>query len=136
MEDAWPEFERLARESRNDVRVQPARSEDGRRALETLRVTTQSAVGALALHTEITLIGDGWLRLRGAGGRITRCRLTSLGEGELPLAVDHGLVIAYDVVGGFFAVDGGGLGGPRGEVRYLAPDTLEWEGTTLGHGDW
>jgi Protein of unknown function DUF2625 len=54
----------------------------------------------------------------------------------LPLDIADGLLVAYDIVGGFFAIDGGGLGGEQGEVRYLAPETLQWEGTERGHGDW
>jgi hypothetical protein len=136
VDDVWPEFERLAREARNRVEVRPARADDGRRVLETLRVTTRSALGALALHTEITLVDHGWIRLLGAGGPDTRCSLLGLNGNGLPLDPGEGFVIAYDVVGGFFAIDGGGLGGDHGEVRYLAPDTLEWEGTELGQGDW
>ena len=135
-DDVWSEFQRAAAAARNLVEIRPARPEDGRRALEALGVTTRSALGAFALHTEITLVDHGWIRLLGAGGANTGCSLLSLGHDELPLALADGLVVAYDIVGGFFAVDGGGLGGKRGEVRYLAPDTLRWESTERGYGDW
>jgi Protein of unknown function DUF2625 len=39
------------------------------------------------------------------------------------------------VVGGFFAVDGGGLGLERGKVCYFAPGTLAWESTHLGYSE-
>ena len=137
VDDVWPEFQRLAAEARNPVEMRPARPADGRRVLEALRVTTRSALGTFALHTEITLIDHGWIRLLGSGGPDTRCSLLGLDRHGLPLDLADGLVVAYDIVGGFFAIDGGGLGGEQGEVRYLAPDTLEWEGTTeQGHGDW
>ena len=32
-----------------------------------------------------------------------------------------------DVIGGFFALDGGALGPGKGHVFYFAPDTLSWE---------
>jgi len=35
--------------------------------------------------------------------------------------------VADDAIGGFFAIDGGGLGKSPGKVYYWAPDTLEWE---------
>lgn len=35
--------------------------------------------------------------------------------------------MADDAIGGFFAIDGGGLGKSPGKVYYWAPDTLEWE---------
>lgn len=31
------------------------------------------------------------------------------------------------MIGGFFALDGGGLGGKVGSMFYFAPDTLRWE---------
>src|SRR3954452_1502336 len=136
VEDAWPELEREAEMARNRVEIHPARPEDGRRVLEALAVTTRSALGTFALHTAITLVDYGWVRLLGAGGQSTRCSLVGLDGEGLPLDPAVGVVVAYDVVGGFFAIDGGGLGGEHGEVRYLAPDTLEWEGTERGHGDW
>jgi hypothetical protein len=136
VDDVWPEYERVAVEARNHVEIHPASPEDGGRVLEALGVTTRSALGTFALHTTITLVDHGWVRLLGAGGPNTRCSLVGLDGDGLPLDLAVGLVVAYDVVGGFFAIDGGGLGGEHGEVRYLAPDTLEWEGTELGHGDW
>lgn len=45
------------------------------------------------------------------------------------------LLIADDVLGGFFAIDGGGLGLQSGKVCYLAPDTLTWENTGLSYSD-
>jgi hypothetical protein len=88
------------------------------------------------LHTEITLVDDGWLRILAAGGPTTACSLLSLDRSNPPLDLAIGLVVAFDVAGGFFAIDGGGLGGKAGEISDMAPDTLEWQGTELGHGDW
>jgi len=45
-------------------------------------------------------------------------------------------VVAYDVIGGFFAVNGGGIGPDRGVVYYYAPDSLEWEGLGLQYSAW
>ncbi len=42
--------------------------------------------------------------------------------------------MAYDVLGGVFAVDGGGLGVAPGEVCYRGPDTLQWISLGAGHG--
>lgn len=44
--------------------------------------------------------------------------------------------MATDVLGGQFAVDGGGLGGDPGEVHYFGPDTLSWTPLGLGHSAW
>ena len=45
------------------------------------------------------------------------------------------LEVGRDILGGIFAVNGGGLAGGVGNVHYFAPDTLDWEDLGLGHGD-
>jgi hypothetical protein len=58
--------------------------------------------------------------------------MAALGDaGEAPPHV----VIAYDILGGTFAVNGGGLPCDMGEVAYFAPDTLTWQGLGQGHSD-
>jgi hypothetical protein len=135
-EDVWPDVQRWAEGGRNDVELRPARDEDGERTLEALGVTTRSVLGAFARHAEIGLVDRGWIRLLGAGGPDTACSLLGLGGSEPGLDVEVGLIVAFDVVGGFFAIDGGGLGGTPGEVLYLPPDTLRWEGDGERHGEW
>ena len=45
------------------------------------------------------------------------------------------LLVADDVIGGFFAINGGAFEGERGNVFYRAPDTLEWEDLERGFTD-
>jgi hypothetical protein len=45
------------------------------------------------------------------------------------------LLVADDVVGGFFAMNGGAFEGQLGNIFYLAPDTLEWEDLEMGYAD-
>ncbi|WP_390814338.1 DUF2625 family protein [Bremerella alba] len=44
-------------------------------------------------------------------------------------------LIADDVAGGFFAINGGKLGEDVGNVYYWAPDDLDWEPLELGYSD-
>ena len=49
------------------------------------------------------------------------------------------MLVADDVLGGFFAINGGGLPGNPGDMVYLPPDTLQWEPMAMGHStfvDW
>ena len=43
------------------------------------------------------------------------------------------LLVAFDVLGGRFAVNGGRLSGKPGEVCYFGPDTLTWAPIGGGH---
>jgi hypothetical protein len=45
------------------------------------------------------------------------------------------LLVADDVLGGFFAINGGELGEDRGNVYYFSPDTFEWESLERGYTD-
>jgi hypothetical protein len=47
--------------------------------------------------------------------------------------LQNALVVAYDVVGGFFVVNGGAFDGEQGSIYYLAPDSLEWEALNLSY---
>lgn len=54
---------------------------------------------------------------------------------------DAGLVVAHDVLGGVFALNGmdpGAVGRPGevGEVVYFAPDALGWEALGAGYSAW
>jgi hypothetical protein len=96
-----------------------------------LQVTTHSPLGALAYDTGGMLIDHGWLRLLGSGhSRLPRTLL------DWNASRTNGfLLIGDDVVGGFFAINGGGLGPGVGSVYYWAPDNLDWECLELGFSE-
>jgi hypothetical protein len=95
-------------------------------------------MGAIIYESGGLLVDHGWLRILGSGHpRLPRSLPTwNFGRsfevsGQKPLFV----LVADDVVGGFFAIDGGGLGFQQGKVCYHAPDTLRWENTEKGYTD-
>jgi hypothetical protein len=102
------------------VRALPADEQGGARVLEKLGITERSVLGALAVHTGGLLIDHGWMRVLGGPGLL-----------DWQDRHEEGLIVGHDAVAGFYAVDR-----QDGEVRYLAPDTLEWEGTEMGHSQW
>lgn len=134
---AWPKIQQAIDVSPHPVSVLPMDHADGLAALYRLQVTARSGIGALALNCGGLIVDHGWLRILGGG------------SGDLPgLASANGLndprqrieppptmTVAYDVLGGRFAIDGGGLGLAPGEVCYFGPDTLGWESLGIGHFD-
>jgi hypothetical protein len=128
---AWPELAAAASAS-GRVTVLPRDETAARSRLEKLQVTTHSTLGALAHETGGLLIDRGWLRVLGCGHpRLPRALGTWNEQLGIPLA--SFLLVADDVVGGAFAINGGGLGLARGNVFYFSPDTLAWEDTEKGH---
>lgn len=136
-ESAWPQVQAWIRAAKVSVTVLPTTPAQAESVLLALQVTTRSPMGALALETGGLVLDGGWLRFLGGGGPTVRADLARWSGllGSSPLRPPpHGFqVVAHDVLGGFFALDGGGLGPGDGSVFYFAPDTLEWESLGFGY---
>lgn len=132
---AWPQIRALAESAKARVTLLPREAEAAHACLERLQVTTRSALGALAHETGGLLLDHGWLRMLGSGHPSLSRSLGRWNE-ELGIPLAQFVIVADDVVGGVFAINGGVLGPARGNVHYFAPDTLRWEDTGNGHGSW
>lgn len=150
---AWPELQELVDEASVSVEILDPDDATSRRTLEQLQVTTASYLGAVVVHTGGLLIDHGWLRVYGSPrpgvfGQVSDARLPGLAAVNdfppVPTAdwsAALGLVVAHDVLGGTFALNGtdpaaGGRPGKPGEMIYLAPDTVQWERLEGGHAAW
>lgn len=111
----------------NPVEVLPVDRAAGERALVALQVTSRSPLGAIALETGGILIDGGWLRILGSGDARLPRAIDQWNGHPASLRLPGALLIGDDALGGFFALNGGGLPGAPGHVFYFAPDTLEWE---------
>ncbi|HZS47895.1 MAG TPA: DUF2625 domain-containing protein [Blastocatellia bacterium] len=133
---AWPIVQDWLRTATNGAEVLPASESDRSDALVATQVTTRSPMGAIIYETGGILVDFGWIRILGSGHpRLPRTlpgwnagRTTHGDEKSPPF-----LLVADDVIGGFFAIDGGGLGEARGNVYYFAPDALAWEDLGCGY---
>jgi hypothetical protein len=95
-------------------------------------------MGAVIYETGGLLVDHGWLRLLGSGHARLPRSLPEWNRGRSWREGDESppfLLIGDDVVGGFFAVNGGPLGQERGNVYYFAPDSLQWETMGVGYSD-
>jgi Protein of unknown function DUF2625 len=135
---AWPLVKQWIEAASNPVEVLDARDPDRSRSLEALQVTTRSPMGAVVYETGGLLIDEGWLRILGSGHPRLPRTLPDWNKGRNWSAADAPpaiLLVADDVIGGSFAVNGGALPGPLGHVHYFAPDRLEWESLNRGYSD-
>lgn len=134
---AWTALTETINSSSIPVEVLNVHATDASRTLHALQVTVGSALGALAYNCGGVLIDGGWIRLLG-GGTDTLPSLAAANALEDPESVHESppfLTVGFDVLGGRFAIDGGGLGVAPGEVCYWAPDSLAWEGLGLAYGN-
>ncbi|WP_202868037.1 DUF2625 family protein [Kribbella sindirgiensis] len=134
---AWTVLQDALAQAARPATVLPVDPAAGRDVLFRLQVTARSMLGALAVNCGGLVIDEGWLRILGGGGSGLPDLATAndLVDPEQAAAPPPYLIVAYDVLGGRFAVDGGGLGVQPGQVCYWAPDTLEWDGLGVGHTD-
>ena len=121
-EPAWPELAALIDAAPSPVVVLPVPVDQARAVLYRLQVTARSALGALALNCGGLLIDHGWLRVLGGGGDALPdlATVNDLGDPVQSQGPPSFLAVAYDALGGRFAIDGGGLGIQQGKVCYWA----------------
>ena len=82
------------------------------------------------------LVDHGWLRILGAPSERLPRGLADWNRIEGPQRMPGAMLVADDVLGGCFAINGGGLPGAPGGMFYGAPDTLEWEALEIGYSAW
>jgi len=127
---AWPMVMGWFGGAQTPVEVLPVDEERRGQALLESQVTVRSPMGAVIYNTGGILINSGWLRILGSGHAKLRRTLPSWNR-DCAMAFEGNLasclLIADDVVGGFFAVNGGAFQGALGAIFYFAPDSLRWE---------
>ncbi len=134
----WPLLQQWIAESPRPVEVLPGERDVAAATLTTLQVTTHSTLGALAWETGGILLNYGWLRILGAASDRMRDGLLAwngLATDSVPDLIPHAFMVAHDVAGGFFAMDGGAFGTTARQVHYFAPGTLKWENLALAFTD-
>lgn len=138
VDPAWPLVQQWMAEARNTVELLSGEREQGKVVLHHLQVTTRSPMGAVALESGGILVDHGWIRFLGSGHeRICGDLLTwnSQRDTRGHRYIKDALVVAYDVVGGFFALNGGAFPGKLGTAFYFAPDRLQWKNTNKSYSD-
>ncbi|MBT9392049.1 DUF2625 domain-containing protein [Hymenobacter sp. NST-14] len=127
-EPAWEFVSQWIREAKNKVEVLPRQPAQANSSLLAAQVTTRSPMGAILYETGGLLIDGGWLRVLGSGSPRLNRTLMDWNKGK-PAGM---LLVADDVLGGFYALNGGAFGPETvGQIFYFAPDSLEWEPTDM-----
>ncbi|WP_456313073.1 DUF2625 domain-containing protein [Pseudomonas shirazensis] len=129
-DSGWPIVEGWIKTAKNKVEILPVDQTKAKEALYRTQVTTSSPMGAIVFMTGGLLIDDGWIRILGSGNSKFNRTLPDWNKGksfnefgETPSF----LLIADDAIGGFYLLNGGGLGTDLGKIYYFSPDNLEYE---------
>ncbi len=126
---AWPTLLKWIEQARNHCLVIKKDQPSAERELFTMQMPISSPIGAVIYETGGILIHYGWLRILGSGSfQLPRGLMDwnfskSFKEsGEKP----QYLLVADDVIGGYFALNGGSLGENLGKIYYFSPKDLVW----------
>lgn len=131
-EPAWPTVQQWIAEAVVPVEVLPVDPQSANDALLATQVTTRSPMGSIVHNSAGIFIDNGWLRFLAGGGHPRFLRsLPSWNDGKS----DRFYLVADDVLGGFFAINGGLFGEDIGNVYYYAPDSLQWEACDLSYSE-
>jgi len=134
----WSLIKQWINSAKNKVEVLSTDTAKAKNALYKIQVTTRSLMGAVVYMTGGILIDNGWIRILGSGNfKLTRT-LPDWNKGKTLADFGHQapyLLIADDVIGGFFLLNGGGLGTDIGKVYYFSPESLEYEPLDLTYSD-
>lgn len=131
-DNAWTMIQEWMRDSEAHIHILENTKAEGEETLHRLQITNKSTMGAIALECGGLVVDHGWLYILGSGhpeifGSLIHNRHQTL--------LEEGFVVAYDVVGGIFAINAGGFDHSTRHIYYFAPDTLEWEDTGKGYTD-
>ncbi len=137
-EPSWTMVKSWIETAKNKVEILDVDESKATQALYQTQVTTRSPMGAIIYMTGGILIDDGWIRILGSGHLSLNRTLPEWNKGKSFKEFGEGspfLLIADDVIGGFFLLNGGGLGTDLGKVYYFAPDSLEYESLDLSYSE-
>ena len=138
-EPAWDLIQEWLQEAINTYEVLPRDAKRAETELLNAQITTRSPMGAILYETGGILINGGWIRLLGSGSERLDRGMFQWNKGKT--FEDYGqppafLLVADDILGGFFAINGGAFGqDDLGQIYYLAPDTLSWEPMNCGYSE-
>lgn len=137
-EPGWELISEWLSEAKNSYEILPRNKQRAENELVNCQVSTRSPMGAIIYETGGLLIDKGWLRILGSGSEKLDRGISEWNKGKT--FENYGeqpthFLIADDIIGGYFAINAGGIGSELGKIYYLPQDTLEWECLDIGYSD-
>lgn len=135
---AWPLVKKWIDSAKNKVEVLPVDSAKANQVLYNAQMTTYATLGSVIYNTGGIMVDNGWIRILGSGSeRLTR-DVAEWNKGKT--IKEYGdnvpyLLVADDAIGGFFAINYGGLGKDVKNMYYLEPNSLTWQPLGAGYGE-
>ncbi|WP_443943951.1 DUF2625 domain-containing protein [Pedobacter sp. AW1-32] len=135
---AWPLVKKWIDSAKNKVEVLPVDSARAKKALYNSQLNTYSTLGSVVYNTGGIMVDNGWIRILGSGSAKLNRSIPEWNKGKTLQEYGENppyLLIADDAIGGFFAINFGGLGKDLKNVYYLEPNSLTWQPLGAGYGE-
>lgn len=135
-EPGWPVIKEWIDMAKNKVEILPCEPKRAQESLLKTQVTTRSLMGAIVYETGGLLIDHGWIRILGSGSEQIKRTLPDWNKGKTFSEFGEPapyLLVADDMLGGLFAINGGMLGQDAGNMYYFAPESLKWLPMNIGY---
>lgn len=132
----WKPIKALIDSAVNKVQIMPVDTNQARGAMEELQIGTDNALGTVIYMTGGLLIEQGWIRILGSGSNKLTRAVPSWNKGKTlteETVKPPYLLVADDALGGFFAMNLGGLGNDGRKMYYLCPWTLQWQALGMSY---
>jgi hypothetical protein len=134
-ESTWLLIQEWISKSIKNVKYCQPKKEYAGKILEELQVTTKSILGSIIYYYGEIIIDYGWLRILGSGSANFKRNISTWNKLDSvsgkSTKFPGALLVADDVLGGIYAMNGNAFEGEPGNIYYLAPETLEWESLNM-----
>ena len=138
-ESGWELIEQWKSTATNKIEFLPRDSQRADSSLFQMQLTTSSPIAAMVYGCGGVLVDNGWIRILGSGCNQINRSLPEWNNGKSNFLKGDGssfLLVADDALGGFFAVNTGGINEyDIGKVFYFGPNNLKWVTTGLGYNE-
>ncbi len=127
----WLRIDSLSKKATNKVVILTAKKKKSEINLISLNLDTSDPIAAIAYNTGGISIDDGWIRIFGSGNENFRRDILQWNRNKtLGKAF---MLIADDVIGGYYALNLGELGTDTAMVYYFSPKTLKYQPLNLNY---
>jgi len=138
-EAGWKMIMQWSAAATNKIQVLPKDNLKADDALYESQLSTATPIGAMIYGCGGILVDHGWIRILGSGHPLIDRSLPEWNKGKAFKEFGEEpsmLLIADDALGGFFAINAGGIEPEgMGDVYYYGPNKLKWESIGLNYSN-
>ena len=128
----WYNINDMLNKSSNNIIINGQNKRDN--ILGTMGINENSTLGQIIINTSGITV-DNIIRVYANGNDLDSHNIYSYNLELEKILGNQKLIIADDIFGGLFAINNGAFQDGYGNIRYFAPDTLEWDNLDINYSE-